>query len=58
MTRRKARPGSKKFNQKKEVRALARERIGVVKPAQVMVPKTKRKKPKYKERLDLDVVKE
>jgi len=38
-----------RFDQKKEVRAIARERVGAVKPGRVIVPKTRRKKPKYKE---------
>jgi hypothetical protein len=38
------------------VRALARERVGKVKASQIIVPKTKRKKPKYKQRLQTDVV--
>jgi hypothetical protein len=37
-----------KFDQKKEVRAIARERVGPVKAARVIVPKTDRKKPKHK----------
>jgi hypothetical protein len=37
-----------KFDQKKEVRAIARERVGAVKASRVVVPKTQRKKPKYK----------
>jgi hypothetical protein len=36
-----------RFDQKKEVRAIARERVGAVKPARVIQPKTKRKKPKH-----------
>jgi hypothetical protein len=36
------------FNQKKEVRAIARERIGAVKPSRVVQPKTRRKKPKHR----------
>jgi len=36
-----------KFDQSKEVRAIARERIGTVKRTRVIVPKTKRD-PKYK----------
>jgi hypothetical protein len=48
--------GGKKFDQKKEVRAIARERVGAVKAARVIVPKTLRKKPKYKQPLDPDVV--
>ena len=39
---------SKPFDQKKEVRAIARERIGTVKPSQTIVPKASRKKPKHK----------
>ena len=39
---------SGKFDQKKEVRAIARERVGAVKASRVVVPKTQRKKPKYK----------
>jgi hypothetical protein len=38
----------RKFDQKKEVRAIARERVGTVKPARLIVPKTDRKKPKHK----------
>jgi hypothetical protein len=41
---RKKKPAS--FDQKKEVRAIARERVGTVKASRVMVPKA-RKKPKY-----------
>jgi hypothetical protein len=37
-----------KFDQKKEVRAIARERIGPVKASRPIVPKTGRKKPKHK----------
>jgi hypothetical protein len=47
----KKRPGKsnrKKFDQKKEVRAIARERVGSVKASRVVVPKTQREKPKYK----------
>jgi hypothetical protein len=32
----------------KEVRAIARERVGTVPPAHAIVPKSQRKKPKYK----------
>ena len=31
-----------------EVRAIARERVGTVKPSRTIVPKTARKKPKHK----------
>ena len=34
------------------VRAIARERVGTVKPSQAILPKTVRKKPKYKKSLD------
>jgi hypothetical protein len=37
-----------RFDQEKEVRAIARERVGRVKPSQVIVPK-KDRKPKYKQ---------
>jgi len=36
------------FDQKKEVRAIARERIGPVKASRPIVPKDQRKKPKHK----------
>jgi hypothetical protein len=35
-----------RFDQPKEVRAIARERVGTVKPSRAIVPKSKRKKPK------------
>lgn len=38
----------KKFDAKKEVKAIARERIGTVKASRPIVPKTARKKPKHK----------
>lgn len=38
----------KKFNARTEVRAIARERVGTVKPARAIQPKTARKKPKHK----------
>jgi hypothetical protein len=37
----------KSFDARKEVRAIARERVGQVKPGQVIVPKSARK-PKYR----------
>jgi len=37
----------KTFNQKKEVRALARERVGTVKPSRPILPESARKKPKH-----------
>ncbi len=39
------------FDQPKEVRAIARERVGAVKPSHPIVPKTDRKKPKHKKPL-------
>lgn len=38
----------RKFDQNKEVKAIARERVGTVKPARPIVPKADRKKPKHK----------
>jgi hypothetical protein len=38
----------REFNQKKEVKAIARERVGAVKPSRPIRPKTQRKKPKHK----------
>jgi hypothetical protein len=43
---------STKFDQANEVRAIARERVGTVKPSQQILPKTTRKKPKHKKPLD------
>ena len=46
------RPRKKKhlegFDQSNEVRAIARERVGAVKPSQAIIPKNLRKKPKHK----------
>jgi hypothetical protein len=36
------------FDQKKEVRAIARERVGPVKASQTIQPKVRREKPKHK----------
>jgi len=41
-------PKKEVFDQKKEVRKLARERVGIVPSAKVIKPKTDRKKPKHK----------
>jgi hypothetical protein len=38
---------SKRFSAEKEVKAIARERVGSVKPGQVIIPKSARK-PKYR----------
>jgi hypothetical protein len=43
----------KRFSAEKEVKAIARERVGAVKPGKVIVPKSARK-PKYPERSALD----
>jgi hypothetical protein len=43
---------SQQFDQKKEVRAIARERVGTVKPARPIEPKTRRKRPKHKKQLN------
>jgi hypothetical protein len=40
-------PRKKKFDAAKEVRAIARERLGTPKPERVIVPKAQRK-PKHK----------
>ncbi len=42
-------PKKPKYDHKKEVRKLARERIGPVPSAKIIQPKAGRKKPKYKE---------
>ncbi len=41
-----------RFDQHKEVRAIARERVGLVKPKRIIIPKVDRK-PKYKEAVDV-----
>jgi len=40
-----------KFDVKKEIRKLARERVGTVPAARVIVPKLARKKPKHKKKI-------
>ena len=47
-TRKKAKQKEPGFDQHKEVRAIARERVGTVKAARVIVPNNERKKPKHK----------
>jgi hypothetical protein len=42
------------FDPKKEVRAIARERVGTVKPSRPILPKTTLKKPKYKRPIEQD----
>jgi hypothetical protein len=44
-----AKKKAKRYNATKEVKAIARERIGAVPPAHVIQPKTQRKKPKHKQ---------
>lgn len=39
---------TRRFDQNKEVRRLARERVGGVPAPKVILPKSKRKKPKHK----------
>jgi hypothetical protein len=41
-------PRKKKYDRDKDVRAIARERIGTVPAAKTMMPKPFRKKPKHK----------
>ena len=41
-------PKKPKFDFKKEVRKLARERVGTVPPAKPIPPKSERRKPKHK----------
>jgi hypothetical protein len=40
----------KTFDVSKEIKAIARERVGVVPAAKPIEPKSSRKKPKYKKR--------
>jgi hypothetical protein len=42
----------KTFDLAKEVKAIARERVGPVPPGQAMEPKSARRKPKYKKRAE------
>jgi len=49
-------PKPKKYDRDKDVRAIARERVGTVPAAKVMVPKTLRKKPKHKKPPEADVL--
>jgi len=44
----------KPFDRKKEVRAIARERVGPIPAARTIQPKTARKKPKHKKPPALD----
>lgn len=51
--KKKAMPHKKLYDAKKEVRAIARERVGTVPSAKVIVSKLK-KTPKHKRKLDED----
>ena len=42
----------KTFDFGKEVKAIARERVGTVPPAQTIEPKSRRKKPKHKKKAE------
>jgi len=42
------------FDQKKEVRAIARERVGTVKPSRPIPPKSQRRKPKHKKPVEAE----
>ena len=44
----------KVFDRKKEVRAIARERVGKVKPSRPILPKNTRRKPKHKRPIEPD----
>ena len=48
----KGRKAAKKFTKTKEVKALAREQVGIIKSVRVLDEPAKRKKPKYPERFD------
>jgi len=48
MKRKPSRSSRKGFDQKQDVRAIARERLGPVKPSRAILPPTRRKKPKHK----------
>ncbi len=45
-----------RFDQKKGVRKIARERVGTVPASRPIEPKDKRKKPKYKPPADQDAL--
>jgi hypothetical protein len=44
----------KKYDVKKEIRRLARERVGGLPSPKVIIPKTERKKPKHKRAIEAD----
>jgi hypothetical protein len=45
-------PRKKKFDLTKEVKAIARERVGTVPAAKALEPKSLRKKPKHKKPIE------
>jgi hypothetical protein len=45
-------PRKKKFDIGKEVKAIARERVGTVPAAKLIEPKSLRKKPKHKKNIE------
>jgi hypothetical protein len=45
-------PRKKEYDRKKEIRAIARERVGTVPPSRPIQPKTRRARPKYKKLLE------
>ena len=47
-------PKKRTFDQKKEVRKLARERVGPVPASRPIEPKEKRRKPKHKKPPEMD----
>jgi len=44
----------KKYDVKKAIRAIARERVGSVPAHKIIVPKTQRKRPKHKKPIPTD----
>ena len=44
----------KRYDSKKGVRRLARERVGAVPASKIIVPRTERKKPKHKKLVELE----
>jgi hypothetical protein len=48
-------PRKKKFDIGKEVKAIARERVGTVPAAKLIEPKSLRKKPKHKKTVEEDL---
>jgi hypothetical protein len=46
----------KKYDAKKAIREMARERVGTVPAHKVIVPKTQRKRPKHKKPISTDEI--